>query len=89
MSQPAPLPHVGTRVRVTVGGYTAYGVVEDYEHYHPSQTTFPVKFGRKTTMMTAADVTVEADQPDDRTPPRCTMLAQFLPCTMADHRVCL
>jgi hypothetical protein len=48
-----------------------------------------VKFGRKTTIRTAADVTVEADQPDDRTPPRCTMLAQFLPCTMADHRVCL
>jgi hypothetical protein len=59
-----------------------YGVVDDYEHYHPSQTSFPVKFGSRLMIMTADLVTIEAEQPDDRQPPRCTMLTV---CTIPGH----
>jgi hypothetical protein len=72
------LLYPGTLVTATLGGYQANGVVERYEHYHPNQSTFPVKFGRQTTIVTAAEVTVLPDdqQPPDRQPPRHT--GQFL-----------
>jgi hypothetical protein len=77
------LLYPGTKVTAIFGGHTVYGVVDDYEHYHPTQTTFPVKFGRTTKIMTADDVTIERDQGDDRQPPRCTMLIER--CTIPGH----
>ena len=71
-----------TKVTVVLGGHTAHGVVELYEHHSENQVTFPVKFGSTTRIMTASDVTVLPDdqQPPDRQPPRCTCL---LPCNSA------
>ena len=71
----------GTRVSATLGGHTVYGIVEYYEHYHPTQTTFPVKFGSTTRIMTADEVTIQPDQPDNRQPPRCTTKS----CTIPGH----
>jgi hypothetical protein len=73
------LLYPGTLVTVTLGGHEAHGVVEDYEYHNSYQTTFPVKFGRRTMIMTAAAVAPLPDdqQPPDRQPPRCTCLA---PC---------
>jgi hypothetical protein len=72
----ARLLYPGTKVTATLGGHQAHGVVEDYEHYHPNQVTFPVKFGNRTRIMTSAEVTVlpDAGQPPDRKPPRRTGL---------------
>jgi hypothetical protein len=73
------LLYPGTLVTVTLGDYTAHGVVEHYEYHNPHQTAFPVKFGSRTRIMTASVVTVLPDdqQPDDRKPPPCTCL---MPC---------
>lgn len=61
-------------VTATLGGHTAYGTVEDYEHYNPHQITFPVSFGRQTMIVLASEVTVRPDdeQPPHRRPPRHT-----------------
>ena len=76
------LPYPGTLVTTTLGGYTAYGVVEYYEHHNPHQVTFPVKFGSTTMIMVASEVTALPDnqQPPDRQPPPCTCL---MPCDSA------
>jgi hypothetical protein len=68
------LLYPGTMVTAVLGGHTAYGIVEDYEHYRPDQITFPVKFGRVTRIMTAAEVTAQPDEQQlpDRQPPRHT-----------------
>lgn len=70
------LLYPGTRVSAVLGGRQAYGEVELYEYYSENQVTFPVRFGSRTMIMTAADVTVLPDdqQPPDRQPPRCTCL---------------
>jgi hypothetical protein len=78
--QPKPkLPHISTKVTATLGGHTVYGVVEYYEHHNPHQVTFPVKFGHRTRIMLASDVTPlpEDQQPGNRKPPPCTCL---MPC---------
>jgi hypothetical protein len=74
MTERLNLPYPGTEVTAIVGSYIVYGVVEDYEHHSPNQTTFPVRFGSRTRLMTAAEVTVLPDdqQPPDRRPPRWT-----------------
>jgi hypothetical protein len=74
MTERPTLLDVGTEVTATLGDYTAYGVVEDYEHHSPNQTTFPVRFGSVTRLMTTGEVTVLPDdqQPPDRRPPRWT-----------------
>jgi hypothetical protein len=81
------LPHIGTKVAVTLGGHTAYGVVEDYEHYNPHQVTFPVKFGRKTVIILASDITVLPDdqQPDDRQLPRHTGYYEHHDCSSCER----
>jgi hypothetical protein len=77
------LLYPGTKVTAVLGGHTAYGVVEDYEHYRMDQTTFPVKFGGQTRIMNPAEVTVlpEAEQPDERRSPRCLTTAALHPDT--------
>jgi hypothetical protein len=78
MTQRPTLLDIGTEVTATLGDYIAYGVVEDYDHHTPHQTTFPVKFGSVTRLMTAGEVTVLPDdqQPPDRQPPRWTGCAR-------------
>ena len=68
------LLYPSTLVTATLGGHTAYGEVDSYEHYREGQTTFPVRFGRQIKIVTAADVTVLPDvqQPPDRQPPKHT-----------------
>jgi hypothetical protein len=73
------LLYPGTKVTAFSGDDTVYGVVEDYEYHSPHQVMFPVKFGSRTRIMLASDVTPLPDdeQPDGRRPPPCTCL---VPC---------
>jgi hypothetical protein len=82
MTERLKLPHIGTEVSAIVGDYIVYGVVEYYEHHNPHQVMFPVRFGSRTRIMLASDITELPDdqQPDDRKPPRCTSL---IPCHCA------
>ena len=68
------LLYPGTLVTATLSGHTAYGEVDEYEHYHPNQSTFPVKFSGLTRIMTANEVIMLPDnqQPPGRQPPRHT-----------------
>jgi hypothetical protein len=79
MTERHKLPDIGTKVAVIVGDCTVYGVVEDYEHHNPHQVTFPVKFGSRTRIMLASDVTPlpEDQQPPGRRPPPCTCLMPY------------
>lgn len=69
------LPKVGTLIVKMRDSGPQVGTVSAYEHFHPTQYLFPVRWGVQTSMEAVCPRTwtlPEALQPESRTPPRRT-----------------